>query len=71
MRLFVLLSLLCLSGCYRNVGPVVVNVSQGADGLHYTRCDLVVGQSVFTIGWDSLESCKDERGSPVAAPQRR
>jgi hypothetical protein len=64
-----LAALTMMTACYRTAGPVITNVRQGPDGhLLYTRCDLVVGCSLFTLGNDRLEHCVDENGKDVSSP---
>ena len=62
------LALACLAACYRNAGPVITEIRSDKSGLHYVRCDLIVGRSLFTLGSDDLEHCVDETGKDVASP---
>jgi hypothetical protein len=57
-----------VAACYKNAGPVVTEVRSDKGGLHYVRCDLIVGRSFFTLGSDDLEHCVDETGKDVPSP---
>jgi hypothetical protein len=61
-------ALVLLAACYRNAGPVVTDVHLDHGALHYTKCDLIVGQTILVIGHDDLEHCVDENGKDVVSP---
>jgi hypothetical protein len=62
-----IVALVTLAGCYKNAGPVVTDVRLDRGTLRFTRCDLIVGTSLFTLGSD-LEHCVDETGKDVPSP---
>ncbi len=58
------------SGCYHVAGGIIADAHLDQQGkLHTTRCNLVVGTSLLTIGWgDHLDDCQDDTGKPVHSP---
>jgi hypothetical protein len=64
-KMLAVLSLSFLAACYKDVGPVITDVRLKDGALHYTRCDLVVSQSLLLPGSDDLEHCVNEDGKTV------
>jgi hypothetical protein len=64
-----LFSVLALTGCYKTVGPVVTSVRiDKTGGLHYSRCNLVVGSTWLWIPDADLENCVNETHESLEAP---
>jgi hypothetical protein len=64
-----LFAVLALTGCYKNVGPVITSVRLDKTGaLHFSRCNLVVGSAWLWIPDPTLENCVNESHDKVEAP---